>query len=152
MRDRAHSLHESGEHSVAWKRRIINQIRRQFGFAPPVKIIRRRGHGPQFVFAHTPAGMPLEVRFEVLFEREFTEVRGVPTTKLREASDSAWPTSIVWGDGDKLERNLWDALTQSGLIEDDRLVVGWAGRKRWARAGEEPGLRCVVTEAPEEAL
>jgi Holliday junction resolvase RusA-like endonuclease len=83
----------------------------------------------------------VEVRAEFLFERE-TGADG----KIKPSSDTPWPSSIVWGDVDKLERNLLDALTQSGLIEDDRLVVAIQSRKRWvADATETAGVRCIVT-------
>lgn len=142
------SMVESGVHSRPWKLLIIHEICRQYGWDKP-KIIRQRGKEPQFVFTHTPYPGPVEVRFEVAFDREYAVEAGLTTEELRDASTGAWPISIIWGDGDKLERNLWDALTQSGMIEDDRLSCQWHGRKRWTRPSEPAGLRCRVTALPE---
>jgi hypothetical protein len=42
-----------------------------------------------------------------------------------------------------------DALTQSGVIQDDRWVVEERSRKRWISDGPgEPGVLCVVRVAP----
>lgn len=37
-------------------------------------------------------------------------------------------------DLDKLQRAVGDALTQAGVIEDDRLIVTWHARKCWTTA------------------
>lgn len=47
------------------------------------------------------------------------------------------------GDGDKLTRAVWDALTLGGLIADDALVCSWYGSKRWADFGG-PGVLVEV--------
>jgi crossover junction endodeoxyribonuclease RusA len=44
------------------------------------------------------------------------------------------------GDGDKLTRAVWDALTDSGVIEDDSRVLRWSGRKMLADPGGQPGV------------
>jgi Holliday junction resolvase RusA-like endonuclease len=49
-------------------------------------------------------------------------------------------------DGDKLERAVWDALTEAGTIEDDARVVQWSGRKRYAAPDQLPGVLIVVKE------
>jgi crossover junction endodeoxyribonuclease RusA len=48
------------------------------------------------------------------------------------------------GDGDKLTRAVWDALTEAGVIEDDSRVVQWSGSKRLAGSGEPTGVRIKV--------
>jgi hypothetical protein len=64
-----------------------------------------------------------------------------------------WPTrergEFAHGDEDKLRRNALDALTQSGLILDDSLVVGGRIGKRWVRDGESPGVRIIVSSVPD---
>lgn len=127
------NLIEQTEHSKPWKLTMIAVIRHEI---------------PGLAF-HTYAG-PVEVRAEFIFEREYETRGGVTGTKLRDSSAGAWPISIIWGDLDKFERNLLDALTQSGLIEDDRLVVAMQTRKRWARNGETAGVRCVVTAVSDD--
>jgi len=42
------------------------------------------------------------------------------------------PYPNVKPDGDKLQRNTWDALTQAGVFRDDALVVNWRASKRYA--------------------
>lgn len=46
------------------------------------------------------------------------------------SSAPVWFTSPP--DTDKLQRALGDALTQSGVIHDDRQIVGWDARKAYA--------------------
>jgi Holliday junction resolvase RusA-like endonuclease len=76
---------------------------------------------------------PVRVHAYFIFEREGY------------ASDaSGWPVAHEYGDVDKLMRNLLDALTQSGLIKDDKLVVMLDGRKRFASEGEESGVMFSV--------
>ena len=56
------------------------------------------------------------------------------------------PVAPTVGDLDKLTRSTCDALTTSGLIEDDRHIVVAEQSKRWAAPGENPGAWIVVTE------
>lgn len=49
-------------------------------------------------------------------------------------------------DGDKLERAVWDALTEAGTIADDARVVTWSGSKRYAGPGQLPGVLVTVRE------
>lgn len=48
------------------------------------------------------------------------------------------------GDGDKLTRAVWDALTDAGVIEDDSRVLRWSGSKILTEAGKQPGVRIQV--------
>ena len=115
------SLTESGDYAIAWKERMINAIREQAAC--------RRYPGPVRVDTF--------FRFEKLCKPD----EGLP-----------WPTretgEFAHGDEDKLRRNALDALTQSGLIFDDALVVGGEPYKRWVRPGETPGVLIVVMPAP----
>lgn len=56
------------------------------------------------------------------------------------------PTGPQIGDGDKLTRATWDALTQSGVITDDRHITRWGGGKKWAGPREAPGAVIRITE------
>lgn len=56
------------------------------------------------------------------------------------------PVAPTIGDIDKLVRAVGDALTKSGLIEDDRFIVGLSTSKQWAGPGEAPGAIIRVTE------
>lgn len=48
------------------------------------------------------------------------------------------------GDGDKLERATWDAVTKAGLWQDDAQAVEWAGSRRWASDVRAPGVHIGV--------
>ncbi|MDJ1371775.1 RusA family crossover junction endodeoxyribonuclease [Gulosibacter molinativorax] len=83
------------------------------------------------------AHAPLVVQIVFILPRGKTVKREHPTTKP---------------DGDKTERAIWDALTQSGLIHDDAQIVEWSGRKRYQLANEEPGVVIRVYRIEEKEL
>lgn len=84
-------------------------------------------------------GGPVEVKATFVFERTESAAGGpIPS------HDTPYPTDIHLGDIDKLTRNLLDALTDSHVIADDSLVVSCSLHKRWARAGEGPGVIVAV--------
>lgn len=60
--------------------------------------------------------------------------------------DVLWPTGRQYGDEDKLRRNALDALTQSGLILDDSLVIGGRTFKRFPIEDERAGV--VISVRP----
>lgn len=61
--------------------------------------------------------------------------------RLAGDEDARFPIRIAYGDIDKLERNALDALTQSGLIKDDSLVVEATARKLFVEDSHtEPGV------------
>lgn len=116
-------LREDGEYSVAWKNTMINAVRRQCAIA--------RYAGPVVV----------DTFFR--FEWESSE----------EDLDVLWPTGRQYGDEDKLRRNALDALTQSGLILDDSLVIGGLPWKRFVLHGSErPGVTIKVRPAGDRDL
>jgi len=61
------------------------------------------------------------------------------------------PVAPTVGDGDKLTRSTWDALTKAGLIEDDRFVTEWGGSKEWAGPTDTPGAIIRVTSLKENS-
>lgn len=107
------TLKESGEYSVPWKNEMIRAIRNQC-------TVNRYPHA-----------VVVDTFFR--FERLCLPDQAMP-----------WPTrekgEYAHGDEDKLRRNALDALTQSGLIFDDALVIGGRPYKRWCRNGEKPGV------------
>jgi Holliday junction resolvase RusA-like endonuclease len=115
------SLTESGEYATAWKQAMIAAIR------AACECVR----------------WPGSVRVDTFFRFERL---CVPDQEM------PWPTrekgEYAHGDEDKLRRNALDALTQSGLILDDALVIGGEVWKRWVRDEELPGVLIVVTPAP----
>lgn len=69
--------------------------------------------------------------------------------KRATSNQDDYPTGRNIGDLDKLTRAVLDALTQSGVIEDDAFVVGWLGAdepsKLW---GPEDRVIITVRKAP----
>lgn len=114
------SLTESGEYAAAWKNTMIRAIREQC-------VIGRFAGAVQ---------VDTFFRFERLCRPDF---------------DLPWPTrsagEYAHGDEDKLRRNALDALTQSGLILDDALVIGGSTLKRWCDTGEQAGVIIAVRVA-----
>jgi Holliday junction resolvase RusA-like endonuclease len=121
------SLKESGEYSEAWKKTMIRAVRSQ------CEVARYAG----------------AVRVDTFFR--FARIC-LPDQSM------AWPVrekgEFAHGDEDKLRRNALDALTQSGLIADDSLVVGGSTWKRYVQldesihATESEGVTIVVSVAP----
>lgn len=62
---------------------------------------------------------PVEIHIEFEFRRA-------------KSNTDDFPTGRNIGDGDKLTRAVWDALTQAKVIQDDAYCVDWSGSKRWA--------------------
>jgi Holliday junction resolvase RusA-like endonuclease len=58
-----------------------------------------------------------------------------------DSSAERFPTARQYGDLDKLERNVWDGLTQGGFWADDSLVVHSAAMKVW---GDREGVAISV--------
>jgi len=119
------SLKESGVYSVAWKKEMIRAIKSEC-------------YCERFESAVV---VDTFFRFENLCEPD----QAMP-----------WPTraagEFAHGDEDKLRRNALDALTQSGLILDDALVIGGFPFKRWCLEGEHPGVLIKVRAATEHDL
>lgn len=131
----------------AWKRTMVKDIRAQFSIVPVIGVVDGQ-RGVVGFEAPWPVPAPVMVTFTAYFAR------------LCDADNElSYPTReggmYAHGDGDKLERCLWDALTQSGLIADDSNVVDWRGQKRWAFERpmgtfgiHGPGIYCRVEVAP----
>lgn len=117
------SLTESGEYATAWKMAMVRAIREA------CQVARYPG--------------PVEVHTFFRFERLCEPDQAMP-----------WPTreggEFAHGDEDKLRRNALDALTQSGLILDDSLVVGGMNYKRWSQPKYPAGVIIVVAPAQGE--
>ncbi len=135
------TLTEDHKHSEPWKKRIMYAAARQLDVASA---------GPEPFERLSAYAGPVEVHCFFRFEREFavTQVVGggaLPASVIPSHA-TPWPTAADIGDEDKLRRNVLDALTQAGVIADDRLSIGGANYKRWCEPGEEPGALVVVVE------
>lgn len=82
------------------------------------KLIMRAAKGSDGRPLATFAG-PVEIHIEFEFRRA-------------KSNTDPFPTVSTIGDGDKLTRAVWDALTQAGVIQDDAYCVDWSGSKRYA--------------------
>lgn len=90
---------------------------------------------------HATMDGPVALRYTFVF----------PRTKAARRRDF-W--KAVKPDGDKLERALWDGMTDAGVYRDDGQVVDWGGRKRLAlpdHPNDPPGVY-VVVGIPENPL
>jgi len=124
------TMHDTPE-SETWKRTMIAAIRCECKIMPRVAGRKIVGFDPE------PYPGPVDVTAVFAFDRSMS-VNGGPVPS--HAGD--FPEAEDIGDVDKLLRNLLDALTQSGLIKDDRLVIWTSAVKIWtaplslyARAG-----------------
>lgn len=125
---RTHKMVEAVEGSKPWKLHMIREIRRAAGIVP-IKIGQRvTGFNP------APYAGPVEVAARFIFDRD---VDGLPYPTIENNH----------GDADKLERNLGDALEQSGLLRNDSEIVHWDVWKRWSRVGEIARAVIVIREA-----
>lgn len=79
---------------------------------------------------HSPAAGPLQATIVFVFPQ-------VPSDP-----DRHWQAATP--DIDKLERALYDGLTDGKLIQDDRLIVKHLVSKRHAEAGETPGVHVAL--------
>jgi Holliday junction resolvase RusA-like endonuclease len=114
-------LTEDGEFSKPWKEHMMREI---------VGVCR---------VERFPDAVRVDCEFT--FERLASEERRGDLWPIQP------PGPTAQGDLDKLVRNVYDALTQSGLIKDDCLVIGGHALKRFAQPGEAAGVRIVVSPA-----
>src|SRR4051812_43484465 len=130
------SLTESGEYSIAWKKTMIAALR------------------AECVCAAWPGAVVVDTFFR--FDASAGQERRREAPRLESGIDGAanpdlWPVesagAYAHGDEDKLRRNVLDALTQSGLIADDCLVVGGTTLKQFTQPGEEQGVLIYVRPA-----
>lgn len=153
---RRHVMVEQVEGSKPWKLRMIAEIRREFGIQP----VYRAAGGARVVVAWkstrdkggpgvwTPYAGAVEVTATFLFERTIS-VAPKTLGEVIPSHQTDYPTADDFGDLDKLQRNLGDALQQSGLISEDRNIVTWIARKRWADKGASACVTFNIGEAPE---
>lgn len=66
----------------------------------------------------------------------------VPRPDAADAYGGLWAPQV--GDGDKLDRAVWDAVTKAGLWQDDAQVIEWAGSRRWAGVERAPGVHITI--------
>lgn len=69
----------------------------------------------------------------------------VPRPDGADAYGGLWAPGV--GDGDKLDRAVWDAVTKAGLWQDDAQVIEWAGSRRWASDVRSPGVHIGIWAA-----
>lgn len=113
-RGRKPILIEDHKHSEPWRKRIKAAIQSQCVITEP-------------------CARPVQVQATFYFERTGPSAQHLHWPVLNAGVNAN-------GDLDKLLRNLLDAMTDSGLILDDCLVVSVHTSKRWATGGQIPGV------------
>lgn len=84
--------------------------------------------------------MAITVNLDFYFQRPKSHYR---TGKNSEVLKSFAPKyHIVKPDKDNLEKAVTDAMTDSGLIKDDCIIIGGETFKSYAEIGDEPG--CMI--------
>ena len=97
-----------------------------------------------------PIGVAVEALVTFRFARPKSHYRtGRNAHLLRDAAPRR-PSTKTHGDIDKLLRSTFDALTTSGVITDDALIVDVASRKVWCKPGEAPGATVVLQLADDD--
>lgn len=129
------------ELSRLWKLRMVKALREHLGIR-----VAKVGGKMQRIDGEAYAGA-LEVHRFFRFERQQRTAAGAEAGETWLSHDIEWPVAVDIGDIDKLTRNLFDALEQSGVIANDCLVVGGCELKRWCKDGEEPGVEILVRAA-----
>lgn len=134
------TLHDRDE-AREWLQTLIKGIREQVGIVPIIKGRKVVGVEPPWPYVG-----PVRVDSAFYFDRELSVRDGELTNLPIPSHQTPWPTAKDLGDRDTLERCLLDALTQSGLLEDDRWVVRGEPIKRWSGDGFSPraGVWCEV--------
>lgn len=80
-----------------------------------------------------PFDQAVKVRAVFYLAKSRVMKAGKRTDAFWSSHDTPFPTEKKIGDLDKMCRNVGDALVDSKLIEDDRLIVDWSGsQKLWA--------------------
>lgn len=92
-----------------------------------------------------PFDGPVTLRLVFRFARPKHHYRtGRNAHELRDGVSTA-PITKNYGDLDKLERAIGDALTSSGVYLDDAQVTTMHAAKVWADAGLPPGVMITIT-------
>lgn len=124
------TLHDRDD-AREWLQTLIKGIREQIGIEPiirqPAGNARPKVIGVKSPWPHEG---PVSVDSTFYFDKRMSLAQstyGMPWS----THSTPYPTAIDIGDADTLQRCVLDALTQSGLIVDDRMVVEERSRKRW---------------------
>jgi Holliday junction resolvase RusA-like endonuclease len=93
---------------------------------------------------------PVEIRVTFSFDRPRTHYRTGRNAHLLRDNAPLRPSNRSSGDGDKLLRACFDALTDAGVWLDDSQAVDFTGRKVWAGEHDDalliPGARIEIRE------
>lgn len=131
LRDRKHTIvqREGVEGSKEWRQAVARAARAQL----PDGWVSYAG--------------PVAVRISCFFEREI----GVGGEVMPSSAGTHPTAQRGFGDTDKLARNVNDALTDAGVISDDRYVVRIGIDKEFVAPGAPPGAQITVY-LPEDGM
>lgn len=136
-------VQQDTEQSKTWKNSMVRQLREALG----ITVARVAGGKVERTDGGQPYGGAVEVHRFFRFDRQASKAAAAEAGEIWPSHQDEWPVALDIGDVDKLTRNLLDALTQAGVLADDRLVVAGAELKRWCREGERPGVDILVRPA-----
>lgn len=121
------------DHKLIWKEQVAESGSWRKKVAANVQRMARATYGRDLKL-----DQPLELRAVYFFRREDEDL-----------PKGARPTAMTVGDLDKLDRNILDALTSSGVIKDDRFIVRIMSEKRWA---DQAGVQLLLMQVDEAEL
>jgi Holliday junction resolvase RusA-like endonuclease len=119
------------DHKLVWREQVKDSKAWRMTMARQLQREARFNYGE-----HLLLEIPVELRLVYFFRREDED-----------RSTEPYPTAMTVGDLDKLDRNVLDALTSSGIVKDDRYVVRIMSEKRW---GNVAGVQLTLMQIPEE--
>jgi len=117
--------------SRLWLAEMVRSIRAEVGVKPAVSGRKIVGWADGWA----PIDVPVWVGATFFID---------PVWGGHSVEDWPYPTAADCGDTDKLARAFGDALTQSGLIKDDRLIVRWSVEKVWKLTGDLAGVSWML--------
>lgn len=128
MKDRRHTIRaeEQVKDSGLWRKTVAAAVQRR---------------GRELYGEDLRLEIPVELRAVYFFRREDEDRPG-----------EAYPVAMGIGDLDKLDRNIGDALTSSGIIKDDQYIVRIVSEKRWAAQGSPGGVQLTLLKVEQDAM
>ena len=87
---------------------------------------------------------PISISLTFKFARPLKHyIKGQPSV-VKEEYKEAKVVSATRGDGDNLEKPVWDTLTKAEIFRDDCLIYRWTGEKIYVDTQEEEGVVVAI--------
>jgi len=130
-----------------------SKVRTRYGMREASQAVGPWREAVKAVIARTDAPRmtgPVRVEYEFRFTRPASHYGTGKNAGRLKPSAPAWCTSRKHGDLDKLQRSTNDALTDSGVITDDSMIVQAFARRVYARPGEVVGATIIIREMKDD--